>query len=225
MRINETKVATLALIVLMLPLQAAYAGTLAQPQMADTRAGAKEGQMTEAERQYLDSELRTTESAFLASIKGLTPAQWTFKAAPDRWSIQECAEHIILAEPLLVADAKRMLTTPAVPRLATANPEGDREQLRKVLDRRTKTKAPAPLVPSGQFATPEQAATEFNKRRNATIDYVDNTNDPLRSHTGAGPAGETNDAYQVLLLLGGHSGRHTAQILEVKASPGYPAGS
>jgi hypothetical protein len=88
-----------------------------------------------------------------------------------------------------------------------------------------KVKAPAPLVPSGQFATPELAAAEFSKRRDATIDYADNTNDPLRSHAGEGPAGETNDPYQVLLLLAAHSGRHTAQILEVKASPGYPAGS
>jgi hypothetical protein len=30
------------------------------------------------------------------------------------------------------------------------------------------------------------------------------------------------DAYQWLLLLAAHSARHTAQILEVEANPGYP---
>ena len=226
MRITaETKIAALILITIMLPLRAAYADSLAQPQMADTRAGAKEGQMTEAERQYLDSELRTTESAFLASIKGLTPAQWTFKAAPDRWSIQECAEHIILAEDLIMADAKRILTTPAVPRLAVANPEGDRELVKMVLDRSVKAKTSEPMTPSGRFATPDDAAAEFSKRRSATIEYAENTNDALRSHVGDGVVGKGNDSYRVLLVLAAHTGRHTAQILEVKASPGYPAGN
>jgi hypothetical protein len=30
------------------------------------------------------------------------------------------------------------------------------------------------------------------------------------------------DAYQVFLLVAAHSGRHTAQIREVEASPGFP---
>jgi hypothetical protein len=135
MRITfEAKIAAaLILIALMPPVQAASARPLAQPQMADTRASAKVGQMTDAERQYLDSELRTTESALLASIKGLTQQQWTFKAAPDRWSIEECAEHIILAEASLTADAKRMLTTPAVPRLALRIRRGIRRRWRSSL--------------------------------------------------------------------------------------------
>jgi hypothetical protein len=29
-------------------------------------------------------------------------------------------------------------------------------------------------------------------------------------------------AYQLLLMLSGHTERHTEQLLEVKASPGYP---
>ena len=180
------------------------------------------GKLTADERRYLVSELTETKNAYLQSIRGLTKEQWEFKAAPDRWSVEECAEHIILAEPLLMADARRMLVEPAIPRLPTANSDGDHLQVAKMLDRTATAKAPAAITPSGKFATPEQAAAEFTKRRDATIAYVSTTSDALRTHGGGGPAGDKNDAYQVLLLLAAHSGRHTAQIFEVEASPSYP---
>jgi hypothetical protein len=183
---------------------------------------AVEGRITPADRRYLVLELNESKIAYLKSIQGLTREQWTFKPTPDRWSVEECAEHIILAEPLLVADSNRMLATPAVSRLATANSEGDHGQVAKMLDRSVTAKAPAAITPSGRFASPDQAAAEFIKRRDATIAYAETTEDPLRSHAGDGPAGDKNDAYQVLLLLAAHSGRHTAQILEVEASPNYP---
>ena len=205
---------------LIVGLSCLTAPTLGLSQAPGGSAG--RGQLTPAERQYLVSELKETKIAYLQSIRGLTPEQWTFKAAPDRWSVEECAEHIILAEPLLVADAKRILATPAVPRLATANADGDHLLVAKMLDRTATAKAPAALTPSGRFPTPEQAAQEFTKRRDATIAYAETTQDSLRNHSGDGPAGDTNDAYQVLLLLAAHSGRHTAQILEVEASPHYP---
>ena len=181
-----------------------------------------EGQMTPMERRYLVSLLTDTKNAYLLSIRGLTKEQWTYKTSPDRWSVEECAEHLILAEPLLFADAKRMLAAPAIPRLATATADGDHLQVAKMLDRTATAKAPAAITPSGRFATSEQAAAEFSKRRDATIAYAASTPDLLRMHGGDGPAGDTNDAYQVLLLLAAHSGRHTAQILEVEADRNYP---
>lgn len=181
-----------------------------------------DGQMTPTERRYLVTLLTDTKNAYLLSIRGLSEAQWTYKAAPDRWSVEECAEHLILAEPLLFADSKRMLAAPTIPRLQTATSDGDHLQVAKMLDRTATAKAPAAITPSGRFATPEQAAAEFSKRRDATIAYAASTQDLLRTHGGDGPAGDTNDGYQVLLLLAAHSGRHTAQILEVEADRNYP---
>ena len=57
--------------------------------------------------------------------------------------------------------------------------------------------------------------------REKTIAYAQSTQDDLRTHVGEGPMGPM-DAYQWLLLLAAHSARHTAQILEVEANPGYP---
>jgi uncharacterized damage-inducible protein DinB len=185
---------------------------------------AAEGGMTEAERAYLLKELKSSEKGMLASIDGLSPAQWTFKPAPAVWSVQECAEHIILAEEFIFSGSQKMLASPEAARLATANREGDAKIVAMIEDRSAKAKAPEAIVPSGKFPTPASAAEEFEKRRQKTIEYVTNTQDPLRVHSGQGPIGPM-DSYQLLLLLAAHSARHTAQIREVEGNASYPKAS
>ena len=182
---------------------------------------AADGSMTPAERAYLLEQLETSKKNMLASIQGLSAAQWTFKPAPEAWSVQECAEHIILAENFIFGGAQQILKTPVVERPALSNEEVDRKIVAGVEDRSHKVKAPEAIVPSGKFATPEDAAREFTARRDKTIAYVTTTTDDLRVHVGTGPAGPM-DAYQFLLLLAAHSARHTAQIREVQANAGYP---
>src|SRR2546430_4515720 len=56
--------------------------------------------LTQEERDRAVAELEGSKKAFLDATKGLSPAQSNFKAAPDRWSVAECSEHIALAEGL-----------------------------------------------------------------------------------------------------------------------------
>ena len=183
---------------------------------------AADGSMTASERRYLLNQLKSSEAGVLGAIQGLTRAQWTFKPSPEAWSIQECAEHLILAEDLIFNEAQKVLRTPPVPRLSNATIEGDRQVVAQLEDRSTKAKAPKVLQPISKFPTPESAAKEFKLRRDKTIAYVKSTHDPLRIHAGDGPAGPTADVYQFLLELAAHSARHTAQIREVKSAVGYP---
>jgi hypothetical protein len=44
----------------------------------------------------------------------------------------------------------------------------------------------------------------------------------LKNHFTLHPAFGTINTYQLLLLLSGHSERHTLQIEEVKANPAFP---
>jgi hypothetical protein len=138
--------------------------------------------------------------------------------------VQECAEHIILAEEYIFGGAQQILKTPAVARPATSNPDVDKKIVAGVEDRSKKVTAPEPLVPAAKFATPEDAVREFIARRDKTIAYVKSTNDDLRVHVGPGPAGPM-DSYQFLLLLSSHSVRHTLQIREVEANAAYPKAS
>jgi hypothetical protein len=182
---------------------------------------AAEGSLTADERAYLLDQLETSKKNMIASIQGLTAAQWTFKPAPAVWSVQECAEHIILAEDYIFSGSQQLLKTPAVARPAGSNAEVDHKIVAGVQDRSRKATAPEALVPGAKFATPDDAVREFTARRDKTIAYVKTTNDELRVHVGPGPAGPM-DAYQSLLLLAAHSARHTAQIREVEGNMGYP---
>jgi hypothetical protein len=185
-------------------------------------AAAADGSMTPAERSYLLEQLETSKTNLLASIEGLTDAQWKFKPAANVWSVQECAEHLILAEEFIFNGAQQVLKTPVVPRPANSNAEFDHKFVAGVQDRSRKATAPEPITPSGtKFATPADAAREFTARREKTIAYVKSTDDDLRVHVAPGPAGQM-DAYQFLLLMASHTGRHTLQIKEVQANAGYP---
>src|SRR5580658_2717257 len=57
--------------------------------------------LTSQEREAALKQFETTRDNFIKSIAGLSPAQWTFKPAPDRWSVAEVAEHITLSESTL----------------------------------------------------------------------------------------------------------------------------
>jgi len=182
---------------------------------------AAEGSINSAERAYLLEQLESSKKAMLASIQGASPAQWAFKPAPTVWSVKECAEHIILAEDFLFDTVQKILKSPEVARPAGSTEQVDHIIVTKVQDRSQKATAPEAIVPSGKFATPEDAAREFTMRRDKTIAYVKSTDDPLRVHVAPSPGGPM-DAYQFLLLLASHSALHTAQIREVQSNAGYP---
>src|SRR5260370_29702776 len=121
-------------------------------------AAASDGAITSDERTYLLDQLEQSKKGVLASISRLTQSQWTFKPAPAVWSVQECAEHIILAEDFIFSGAQQILKSPAVERPANSNAETDHKLAAGVQDRSRKATAPEPLVPGAKFATPADAA-------------------------------------------------------------------
>lgn len=183
---------------------------------------AGDGTLNEPERAFLIEQMELSKSAFLASISGLSEAQWRFKPAPNVWSVAECAEHIVLSETYLFDVSQQVLKTPAVARPDRSNPEFDRQLAIGVQDRSHKATAPEPLTPSGKLATPAEAARAFTAKRDSNEAYVKSTSDDLRIHVMDSPAGKI-DAYQFLVLMATHTARHTAQIKEVQGNANYPA--
>jgi uncharacterized protein YciI len=176
--------------------------------------------MTNEERDLLVSHLEKTKRNFLDSITGITDAKWRYKPSPEKWSVAECAEHIVLSEELLFGLSQKLLKDPFGPRPASSTLENDRKIIAAIEDRSQKAKAPEPLVPSGRFATPADANREFTRLRDSHIEYARGTKDELRTHSSASQLFGTIDAYQYLLFMSAHSARHTAQIREVRADAG-----
>jgi hypothetical protein len=178
--------------------------------------------LTKDERERAISYLKETEKNFLGAIDKVSDVQWKFKAAPDRWSIAETAEHIATAEDFIWARVNEMMKAPANPERRAETKDKDKIILDKIPDRSRKAQAPEPLKPTGKFATREELVKHFKEVRAKEIAFLENTKDDLRSHIADNPALDAMDAYQWVIFNGAHSKRHTAQIEEVKTDANYP---
>ncbi len=179
--------------------------------------------LTSEERESALKSFQTTRDNFLKSISGLSQKQWTFKPAPDRWSVAEVAEHITVSESAIFSLVqKQVMTSPAAPEKRDQVKGKDEMILQRVPDRSHKAQAPEFLRPTGRWATQAELAKTFEDSRAATMEYIRTTNDDLRDHFFDHPVFGTLDGYQWLLLISAHSARHTAQIEEVKADPNFP---
>jgi hypothetical protein len=178
--------------------------------------------LTQGERDRALSELYVSRKLFLDSIAGLTPAQWSFKPAPDVWSIGECAEHIALSEDLMLDSLPRLMQAPAEPQKRAAVKGKDEFVLKAMLDRSHKAQAREVLIPKHRWADETSLVAHFKQSCDRTLDYIRTTNDDLRDHFIEHPVFKTVDAYQFILMMSAHTQRHTAQLNEVKQAPGYP---
>ncbi|MDQ6859716.1 MAG: DinB family protein [Verrucomicrobiota bacterium] len=185
-------------------------------------APAAAGSLTKEERDRAVSYMKETEKNFLAAIDGVSDAEWKFKAAPERWSIAETAEHIATAEDFIWARVEEMMKAPANPERRAETDGKDKLIFDKIPDRSRKAQAPEPLKPTGKFATREELVKHFKEVRAKEIAFLEQTKEDLRSHIADNPALDAMDAYQWVIFNGAHSKRHTAQIEEVKADANYP---
>jgi len=184
---------------------------------------AQSATLTAEEREAALKSLQATHDAFLKSIAGLSEKQWKFKPAPDRWSVAEVAEHIAVSESTIFGMVQgKIMQGPATPEKRTEIKVTDDQILKMVPDRSHKAQAPEFLKPTSRWATREELVKAFEDSRKATMDYVRTSNDDLRDHLGPHPVFGALDGYQWILLLSAHSERHTKQIEEVKADPGFP---
>lgn len=192
------------------------------PTVAPKEKAQEPATLTPEERTRAIEYFKQTQKDFLASIDGVSEAQWKFKAAPDRWSIAETAEHIAVTEQTIWDLVGKIMKSPATPEKRAEVKGKDETILTVIPDRSRKAQAPERLKPTGKWATQAALVKEFEATRAKEVTYVADTKEDLRSHFEEHPLLKTMDAYQWLILNGAHCKRHTAQILEVKADPNYP---
>ena len=176
--------------------------------------------LSQADRDKALQYLESTKQGVIDATKGLTPEQWNFKQAPDRWSVAEVTEHIAAAEDFLFDNiTKNVMKAPA--RTGADDVKAiDETVLAKIPDRSKKAQAPEPLKPTNRYGSPEVSLKHFLESRERTIEYLKKTDD-LRAHAADGPVGKM-DGYEWILFIAAHSDRHTKQIKEVEADAKFP---
>ena len=175
-----------------------------------------------AERAHAIQLLEDSQKEFLALVDGLSDAQWTYKPGPDRWSVGETAEHIMLADDRLFASVQAALTSPPNPDWETKT-RGKTEFLEKVMvDRSHKAQAPEAIQPQSKLSR-DEVIQRYKEGRTRAIKFIEETRCLERTHRRPPfPVFGTLNAYQWLIYIPLHNMRHDQQIAEVKASAGFP---
>ena len=139
-------------------------------------------ELTPAEKAHALQYLESTKKDVLEATKGLSDAQWNFKAAPDRWSVAQVMEHIAAAEDFIRVNLvqEKVMTLPAgEPRRDVKKIDAAVEAM--IPDRSHKAEAPKPLVPNNRFGSPEGSLTHFLESRQTTEQFLRSTAG-LRNH-------------------------------------------
>lgn len=168
--------------------------------------------------------LEQSQREFFAAIDDVSDAQWAWKPAQERWSVAETAEHIVVAEGLLFQVVQRALEGPPNARWQEET-TGKTELLVQVLPSgEGQAVAPAPFRPRERL-TRDQIKDRLASQRIDIVRFASGTDVPLRAFTRVHPFPEfgTLNAYQWLIYVPLHTLRHSKQIAELKATPGFPA--
>jgi len=201
-------------------MRKAWIGALAMALAAGFAVTSRAQELTQADKDKAFQYLESTKKGVQDATRGLSEAQWNFKATPERWSVAQVVEHIAAAEDMLRGiTIEKVMVAPAVPDRDVKHI--DEMVVTMVTDRSHKADAPEPLRPVNRFGSPADALKHFVDSRAQTEEFLKKTPD-LRAHAVDSPLGQKLDAYEWVLFIAAHSERHTKQINEVKADPNFP---
>ena len=179
--------------------------------------------MESHERKLVLDQLVSSEARLLNLVACLTQQQWSFRETPERWSIAENIEHVIVLENFITQKITSALEGPAQPEKKILTAKKDSLALGVANSRSVKIKAREAARPVGRWPYPAELISEFRKTRARTIAFASETKTDLRNHFFPHVAFGDLDCYQWLVVLAQHGFRHALQIEEIKADPKYPA--
>jgi hypothetical protein len=194
------------------PKIAAVALTILTASAVPAAAGA----MSPGDRQRLVAHLEMTEAWLVSELDGLSPAQLTWRPAPDVWSVKDVVEHLGIAEPQYWKQLQDSLKTP----VGEYKPEAtDAAILWYGIDRTNRSKTGEARVPDGRFKDIAAALVSFRALRATMLEQARGSQEDYR---GRRLIEGNMDVYQWFLMISTHSQRHILQIRELKAMKGFP---
>ncbi len=189
-----------------------------------TSAGSNRS-LSKKEIKYTINYLDTSMSLAFSAVENLSQAQWNYKPDPESWSIADICEHMLIAERnILVMIQNKIITDEANRQVDETKLISNEEIIAGLKDRGEgkRRKTNERFEPTGALKTPVQFMTEYKAARQATMDFVKNTDVDLNTYYWPSPLGDKLSAYQWTILLSAHTERHTAQIVEVQSNISYP---
>ena len=185
--------------------------------LPSTLSAAPKGAPTEGERADAVAALEGSQREFEELVADVADADWHRKPAPDKWSVGEVCEHLLLTERGLFGTIRSTVA-------GAPNPDWEEETAGKMEkiegfmpNRGIKATAPEMVQPTGEVGRVE-CLLGLAAARGETLGFARTTTLPLKSYTAPHPAeffGEMN-VVQWLHFLAGHQRRHNQQMVEVR---------
>ena len=169
--------------------------------------------------------LERTRDAFVNAAHDLSEAQYQFRPDPERWSIGQVVEHVALAELRLLDLVTTKLPQAPAPSAGKARGAARFARLDTVVPSREQRRIVAPdmLVPKGTWASPEVSLAAFVEARDQTIAAAAAAGPEALEHVLPHRFFGDLDVEEWAYFMALHSARHTAQVVEIKSAPGFPA--
>lgn len=179
--------------------------------------------LTEKERKYALDLLTNTQTDLENAVQGLSDAQLNYKVNDTSWSVDGCVKHIAVSEKILWGAVEAGMKKPVNPEKRADIKVTDEQLVGFMEGRSTKIKTMDAMKPENtSFKSTADALASIKESRKKIIDYISSTKEDMRNHVIELPFG-SYDAYQIVLIIGSHSNRHTQQLKDVKASAGFPS--
>jgi len=191
------------------------------------QAATPQASLSDQERRQLLDLIAESQETFLGLLAGVSDEQWDFKSDPDRWSIGECAEHIMRSNESLFASAKEALDSEPDPNWFEKT-KGKTEFLVRVMPNRNAGGAGGATAPQEVRPTGDVSRAEIVQRFRALYKEIGalalKSEGPVKSHTKkhSFPAFGDLNAYDWAIYVPLHTIRHSKQMIEVMETNGYP---
>lgn len=169
--------------------------------------------------------IEQTKLGILGVLKNVSDSQWTFKPSVGGWSIAETVEHVVLVLGRVVGPVWDKLMGTAATAVHPDFRQIDDLIIYQFPNRLTKF--PSPVPPLGgldRHEALEQLSEDYGRlserlERPGIREHALEA-PPLRAITNG--AYVLMDGYQWILAAAAHTERHTKQLLEIMADPGFP---
>lgn len=169
------------------------------------------------------AELERTKAMMEKSLAGLSEAQANWKAAPEKWSVLECVEHLSLTESALTGMLTATLRGPDASAEQLEKSKGKSQRLTRFMpDRSNKVQAPAEIRPAGKYETLPAGKDALFAARMHTMELLKKGDASLKTHILNHPFFGEIDGLAWFHMISLHMERHNKQIEEVKASAEFP---
>lgn len=176
--------------------------------------------ITQAERTFALKQLDQSRKRLLQILEGLSPDQLSYHPGPERWSIAENIEHVVIVEKRVVGAIEKLLQDP--PDTAKQSAISDAELVWQVGTVVEPLKSPDRSLPTLRWPA-EVLLQEFENVRSHTREFTNSTTSDLRRHFIPHPYFADLDCYQWLLAIGAHCNRHSTQSEGVKTCRNFPS--